>query len=252
MATTTPNFGWPVPTSSDLVKNGATAIEGLGDAIDASLLDLKGGTTGQVLAKTSGTDMDFTWTTSSAGMTNPMTTTGDTIYSSSGSTPARLGIGTTGQVLTVSGGVPTWATAGGGSLPTFSASKITTDQTFAANTFVKITFNSEAWDTNNNFASSTFTPTVAGYYQITAALYHGQVGNGDFQGALYKNGTRVKRLYIRNTIAGQVTLDNSSCLVYCNGSTDYIELYGRGDSGGDVTIYASAETTYFEGIGIRA
>jgi hypothetical protein len=47
------------------------------------------------------------------GMTNPMTTTGDTIYSSSGSTPARLGIGTTGQVLTVAGGVPTWAAAGG-------------------------------------------------------------------------------------------------------------------------------------------
>jgi hypothetical protein len=42
-------------------------------------------------------------------MTNPMTTTGDTIYSSSGSTPARLGIGSTGNVLTVAGGVPTWA-----------------------------------------------------------------------------------------------------------------------------------------------
>ena len=48
------------------------------------------------------------------GMTNPMTTTGDTIYSSSGSTPARLGIGSTGQVLTVAGGVPTWATPAGG------------------------------------------------------------------------------------------------------------------------------------------
>jgi hypothetical protein len=48
------------------------------------------------------------------GMVNPMTTTGDTIYSSSGSTPARLGIGSTGQVLTVAGGVPTWATASGG------------------------------------------------------------------------------------------------------------------------------------------
>jgi len=48
------------------------------------------------------------------GMTNPMTTTGDTIYSSSGSTPARLGIGTTGQVLTVAGGVPSWATPAGG------------------------------------------------------------------------------------------------------------------------------------------
>jgi hypothetical protein len=67
MATTTPNFGWPVPTSSDLVKNGATAIEGLGDAIDASLLDLKGGTTDQVLAKNSNTDMDFKWSTPSGG-----------------------------------------------------------------------------------------------------------------------------------------------------------------------------------------
>jgi len=67
MATTTPNFGWSVPTSTDLVKDGATAIETLGDAIDASLLDLKGGTSGQLLAKNSNTDMDFTWTTSPVG-----------------------------------------------------------------------------------------------------------------------------------------------------------------------------------------
>jgi hypothetical protein len=67
MATTTPNFGWSVPTSTDLVKDGATAIETLGDAIDASLVDLKGGTTGQVLAKNSNTDMDFTWVTDAAG-----------------------------------------------------------------------------------------------------------------------------------------------------------------------------------------
>lgn len=65
MATTTPNFSWPVPTSTDLVKDGATAIESLGDAIDASLVDLKGGTTGQLLSKASGTDMDFTWSTPS-------------------------------------------------------------------------------------------------------------------------------------------------------------------------------------------
>jgi hypothetical protein len=114
MATTTPNFGWAVPTSTDLVKDGAVAIETLGDSIDASLLDLKGGTTGQVLKKNSNTDMDFVWGADSAGMTNPMTTTGDTIYSSSGSTPARLGIGTTGQVLTVASGVPSWATPAGG------------------------------------------------------------------------------------------------------------------------------------------
>ena len=67
MATTTPNFGWAVPTSTDLVKDGAVAIETLGDSIDASLVDLKGGTTGQVLAKATNTDMDFTWSTPSAG-----------------------------------------------------------------------------------------------------------------------------------------------------------------------------------------
>lgn len=61
MPTTTPNFGWSVPVSTDLVKDGATAIETLGDSIDASLMDLKGGTTGQVLSKNSNTDMDFTW-----------------------------------------------------------------------------------------------------------------------------------------------------------------------------------------------
>jgi hypothetical protein len=67
MATVTPNFNWPVPTSTDLVKDGATAIEALGDSIDASMVDLKGGTTGQVLSKASNTDMDFTWVTDAAG-----------------------------------------------------------------------------------------------------------------------------------------------------------------------------------------
>ena len=60
------------------------------------------------------------------GMTNPMTTTGDTIYSSSGSTPARLGIGSTGNVLTVAGGVPTWAApAGGGGMTLLSTTNLT-------------------------------------------------------------------------------------------------------------------------------
>ncbi len=141
MATTTPNFGWPVPTSTDLVKDGATAIEGLGDAIDASLLDLKGGTSGQVLKKNSNTDMDFIWSADSAGMTNPMTTTGDTIYSSSGSTPARLGIGSTGQVLTVSGGIPTWATpaGGGGAIKQLVHATTGTKTEFATTTYTDVT-----------------------------------------------------------------------------------------------------------------
>jgi hypothetical protein len=61
MATTT-NFGWETPDDTDLVKDGAAAIRTLGQSIDTSLMDLEGGTTGQVLAKNSNTDMDFIWT----------------------------------------------------------------------------------------------------------------------------------------------------------------------------------------------
>ena len=99
MATTT-NFGWTTPNDTDLVKDGAAAIRTALNGVDTSFLDLKGGTTGQVLAKASATDLDFVWSADAAGMTNPMTTTGDIIYSSPGSTPVRRGIGTTGQVLT--------------------------------------------------------------------------------------------------------------------------------------------------------
>jgi hypothetical protein len=116
MANTT-NFNWETPDDTDLVKDGAAAIRTLGSAIDTSLVDLKGGTTGQVLAKNSNTDMDFTWVAqddSNAIQNALLTTTGDTIYASGASTPARLAIGTTGQVLTVAGGVPSWATPAGG------------------------------------------------------------------------------------------------------------------------------------------
>jgi hypothetical protein len=120
MATTTPNFGWPVPTSTDLVKDGATAIEALGDSIDASLLDLKGGTTGQVLSKNSNTDMDFTWVTSddaNAIQNTIVDAKGDLIAATAADTPARLAVGTNGHVLTADSTAATglkWAAAAGG------------------------------------------------------------------------------------------------------------------------------------------
>jgi hypothetical protein len=61
MATTT-NFGWETPDDTDLVKDGAAAIRTALGGVDTSFVDLKGGTTGQVLAKNSNTDLDFTWT----------------------------------------------------------------------------------------------------------------------------------------------------------------------------------------------
>jgi hypothetical protein len=61
MANPTTNFNWQMPTSSDLVTDLPADFEVFGQAVDTTLVDLKGGTTGQVLSKASSTDMDFTW-----------------------------------------------------------------------------------------------------------------------------------------------------------------------------------------------
>jgi hypothetical protein len=63
---TTTNFGWTTPDNTGYVKDGALAIRTLGNGIDTSLLDLKGGTTDQVLKKASATDLDFVWGTVSS------------------------------------------------------------------------------------------------------------------------------------------------------------------------------------------
>jgi hypothetical protein len=120
MATTT-NFGWETPDDTDLVKDGAAAIRTLGQSIDTSMADLEGGTTGQVLSKASNTDMDFTWVTSddaNAIQNAIVDAKGDLIAATAADTPARLAVGTNGQVLTAdstaSTGIKWAAPAGGG------------------------------------------------------------------------------------------------------------------------------------------
>lgn len=102
MANTTA-FGWDTPDDTDLVKDGAAAIRELGQDIDTSMADLLGGTTGQVLAKASNTNMDFTWVAqddSNAIQNAIVDAKGDLIAASAADTPARLAVGTNGQVLT--------------------------------------------------------------------------------------------------------------------------------------------------------
>jgi hypothetical protein len=102
MATTTTNFGWDIPQSTDLVKDGATAIAALGQDIDTALVDLKGGTTGQVLSKASGTDLDYSWVTTddaNAIQNAIVDAKGDLIAATAADTPARLAVGANDTML---------------------------------------------------------------------------------------------------------------------------------------------------------
>ena len=156
MATTTTNFGWDIPQSTDLVKDGATAIAALGQDIDTALIDLKGGTTGQVLSKASGTDLDFTWVAqddSNAIQNAIVDAKGDLIVATANDTPARLAVGTNGQVLTADSTAATgikWASpAGGGKVLQVVQASTSSTASIASTTMT---------DTNLSLA---ITPTLA-------------------------------------------------------------------------------------------
>lgn len=195
-----------MPTSTDLVTDLPADFEVFGQAVDTSLADLKGGTSGQILSKASGTDMDFTWITNDVGditgvtATSPLTgggtsgaitvgiqsattgqsgavqltdstsststttaatpnsvktsydlanaaipkstvtTNGDVIYATGSATVTRLGIGSTGQVLTVSGGVPSWATASSGAFTKITSGSFSASSAINVNSCFSSTY----------------------------------------------------------------------------------------------------------------
>ena len=112
-------------------------------------------------------------------------------------------------------------------VPAFRAHK-TSDQSISSSTWTKVTFDTEDFDTNSNFASSTFTPTVAGYYLISSQVrFEGTNHNNRFI-ALYKNGSFNAILHTdRGSVSSANVTLNGSTIAYCNGSTDYLEIYGN-------------------------
>lgn len=126
--------------------------------------------------------------------------------------------------------------------PAFSA-RATTNQTISSSTWTKVTLGTELFDTDSCFASSRFTPNVAGYYQIS-----GQVsvyGNTTaFAAAFYKNGTSDNQFYLGYDTGASARSAgiSGSYVVYLNGSTDYIELYGYQVSGTTVQFEAGGSS----------
>jgi hypothetical protein len=148
MATTTTNFGWDIPQSTDLVKDGATAIATLGQDIDTALVGLKGGTTGQVLSKTSATDLAYTWVAqddSNAIQNAIVDAKGDLIAATAADTPARLAVGTNGQILTADSTAATglaWATAAtSGGMTVIASGSIANSPTGFSITTIPTTYN---------------------------------------------------------------------------------------------------------------
>jgi hypothetical protein len=155
LANPTTNYGFVLPTSSDLVTDLPADFDVALQGVDTRLKALQPGTTlgdiayssatantntrlpigtnGQVLGVSGGVPA---WVSDASGMTNPMTTTGDMIYSSPGSTPVRRGIGTTGQVLAVSGGVPTWTTLSSGAVVQVKSFYFSTASTTTSTSYI--------------------------------------------------------------------------------------------------------------------
>ena len=106
---TTTNFGWTTPADTDLVKDGAAAIRTLGNGVDTSFLDLKGGTSGQVLSKNSNTDLDFIWIAAAGGKlkqvvqmtTSTLTSIATGTYTDTGLTLAITPSSATSKVLVI-------------------------------------------------------------------------------------------------------------------------------------------------------
>lgn len=139
-----------------------------------------------------------------------------------------------------------------GNGPAFSAYRSGNQTGVSSTTYTKVQINTESFDTNSNFDPTTnyrFTPTVAGYYQINGSLsVEASSSVSRFFCTIYKNGNEAYRGTDVNATGFQSVVGG---VLYMNGSTDYIELYGW-VTGTGIVFYGQPTSTYLTGCLVRA
>jgi hypothetical protein len=195
-------------------------------------------------------------TNTTSGATNPnkfirLNSTGGIEIINSAYTTTLLSLSDAG-VLNVSG---SYQVAGKQAVngPAFRA-YIDGSQTITSGSQQKVTFGTETFDTNSNFSSSRFTPTVEGYYQLNATVrISGSSGLGEVMLTIWKNGSE----YARGTNEQGTEQGNNfysmqvSDLAYANGTGDYFEIYIQQTTGGNRDTTAGQNISYFSGCMIR-
>lgn len=134
--------------------------------------------------------------------------------------------------------------------PAFSAYRSSSNQSLTSGAWTKIQCQTEEFDTASAYDNATnyrFTPQVAGYYQVSGNLYFTGTGITNVAAQIYKNGSSFK---LGTSVAGSSSNEAGagvSALVYLNGTTDYVELYGL-TIGTSPAAYAGQNLTYFQGV----
>jgi hypothetical protein len=138
----------------------------------------------------------------------------------------------------------TFAVAGGTNTPAFLAYKNATQGSISGNTATKITYTEELFDTDNNFASSRFTTTVAGKYYVFAFVYIGAtIDQNNPEIMFYKNGSAISTEFQVPGATKNMSM-SSSTIVELN-INDYIEVYAKTYSAS--SAFASGTSIRFGG-----
>jgi hypothetical protein len=133
----------------------------------------------------------------------------------------------------------------------FSAYR-STSQSATSGTMAKVNFDTEEFDSAgayNNSSTYRFQPTIAGYYQVAGRVAgNATTASSSMLSAIYKNGSSYKVGPLWTSPGGLQGMSSGvSCLVYLNGTTDYVELWAQPAGTGTVTIAAGSTATYFQG-----